>query len=74
MHEGASYFGQVGGYEDMSELKLYGVATLFFAGVLGVIVWLGVRSENAKIDGCREAGGSMVGEICIIRNDCNRIE
>ena len=43
--------------------------------LIGVLVWLGVLAEDAKIDGCRDAGGAMVGEICIIRSDCmNSVE
>lgn len=40
-----------------------------FVAFVSLIVWLGVRSENSKAEGCRDAGGSMIGEICIIRND-----
>jgi hypothetical protein len=35
--------------------------------VVTLIVWLGIRSDDAKISGCREAGGSMIGDVCIIR-------
>lgn len=54
--------------------EILAVIALFVA-LLGTIVWLGVRDEDAKINGCRDAGGAMVGEICIIRNDCqSRVE
>lgn len=48
--------------------EIIALASVFIA-FLGTIIWLAVRTENAKIDGCRDAGGSMIGEICIIHND-----
>jgi hypothetical protein len=41
-----------------------------FVLFVAMIVALGIHEGNSKTEGCREAGGAMVGEICIIRNDC----
>lgn len=57
-----------------------GDLAIFFA-LLGVIVLcvLGIGA-NAKakhddiVNGCRAAGGALVGEICVIRSDCIRTE
>jgi hypothetical protein len=54
----------------MNDNAVVGLIGLMVVAVVGAIIWMGVRDTDAKIAGCREAGGAMIGEICVIRNDC----
>lgn len=50
------------------------LAVFFTLIALLLLCLLGIGlSGKARADGCREAGGSMIGQICLIRNDCNAL-
>lgn len=51
---------------------LIGLGAIFLVVVFALLFVLNM-GERRKIDGCRDAGGSMVGEVCIIHDDCRNL-